>query len=283
MRGTIGIDIGTSASKAVLLSGGKIHCPCYIPHDGKPFTAETVLGRYLSDSGLGAEEIFGIALTGIGSVSAGKIFPGKDVAEVDEFTANVCGAKLGMMSMGREDVPASGMVVVSMGTGTSFIRFSDGEARRLGGLAVGGGTLKGLSSLIFGSGDVSWLEKKSLGGNVAGTDLLVSDFCGGDCCGLPADVSVSNMAKVSAETSGEDVAFGLVNMVLQAIGCSANFIAGSTSLRDFVLIGGLAGMRQCRTSFDRMAELFGIRFHYPEHPEFLTAAGAACVLFEKYK
>ena len=71
------------------------------------------------------------------------------------------------------------------------------------------------------------------------------------------------------------IAAGLVNMIYQAIGSSANFIAGNTGIDDFVLIGNMSLLPQCAVQFDRIAKLYGLKFHIPEYREYRTALGAA--------
>ena len=64
-------------------------------------------------------------------------------------------------------------------------------------------------------------------------------------------------------------------MVLQCIGKSAILSALNTSIRDFVLIGNLTKLPQCRAVFPVLEKMFGVRFLIPENAEYRTAVGAA--------
>ena len=48
-----------------------------------------------------------------------------------------------------------------------------------------------------------------------------------------------------------------------------------TGIKDFVLIGNLSLLPQCRSVFDRIGRLYGLDFHIPEHTLYRTALGAA--------
>ena len=93
--------------------------------------------------------------------------------------------------------------------------------------------------------------------------------------GLPHGVTASNFGKAEANAAPDDIAAGIVNMILQTIGSAANLVAFSTSVRDFVLIGNLPLLPQSRPLFDRIEALYDIRMHIPEYPEYRTAIGAA--------
>ena len=64
-------------------------------------------------------------------------------------------------------------------------------------------------------------------------------------------------------------------MVLQCIGKSAILSALNTPIRDFVLIGNLTKLPQCRIVFPVLEKMFGVRFLIPENAEYRTAVGAA--------
>ena len=75
--------------------------------------------------------------------------------------------------------------------------------------------------------------------------------------------------------SQEDIALGLVCMVLQSIGSAAILSGIGTGISDYILIGNLTLLPQCRDIFPAMAKLYNVRFHIPKNSEFCTAIGAA--------
>jgi type II pantothenate kinase len=63
--------------------------------------------------------------------------------------------------------------------------------------------------------------------------------------------------------------------VFQSIGLLAAFAARQEGLQDVVLTGRLATIPQAREIFAGFAGVYPVRFHFPEHPEYATALGAA--------
>lgn len=263
----LGIDVGGSTTKIIGVENGAVRAPqCIVAAD--PVTSLFgALGKYIYDNGISLSDISQIMLTGVGSAYVDGDLYGIRTEKVDEFLANALGARFGS-GLGR-------MVVISMGTGTSFIRVEGDTFTHLGGLALGGGTLQGLSSVLFRTSDVRKVIAMALDGKTSNVDLQIRDISRAELPGLPMDVTASNFGKADASASPEDLAAGIVNMILQTIGSSANFIAGNTGIRDFVLIGNLSQLPQCRPLFDRIEKLYGLRFHIPDHTEFRTALGAA--------
>ena len=51
--------------------------------------------------------------------------------------------------------------------------------------------------------------------------------------------------------------------------------------KDFVMIGNMVTLPQSRNIFDRLGDFYGLNFIVPEHPEYVTAFGAAisCMSF----
>ena len=143
------------------------------------------------------------------------------------------------------------MIVVSMGTGTSFIRVDGDSIEHLGGMAIGGGTLQGLSRILFKTHDIRHVMSMAMRGDVSAVDLQIKDISRTEIPGLPYGVTASNFGKAEANAEPDDVAAGIINMILQAIGSAANFVARNTGIKDFVLIGNLSMLPQCRPTFDR--------------------------------
>ena len=76
------------------------------------------------------------------------------------------------------------------------------------------------------------------------------------------------------------VALGIMYAILQSFGVWAVLAALNSPIRDFVLIGNLARLPQCKRVFDELAQLYGVQFHIPEYAEFSTAIGAALSHFK---
>lgn len=92
---------------------------------------------------------------------------------------------------------------------------------------------------------------------------------------LPVSATASLFGKADSNASPEDIAAGLVYTVLQTIGGAAVLSALNSPVRDFVLIGNLTQLPQCREVFSRMEKIYRVHFHIPPYAEYRTAIGAA--------
>src|SRR5262249_27987812 len=89
-----------------------------------------------------------VIATGGGATRLARELQGLDVRTVPEFSAWARGAPLLAARNGLE-LPEK-YLVAAVGTGTSVLLLEPGRARRIGGSALGGGTLMGLAKLLLG-------------------------------------------------------------------------------------------------------------------------------------
>ena len=75
---------------------------------------------------------------------------------MDEFTANGVGG--GYFAGDTKE-----FMVVSMGTGTSFVGVKNGVPVHLGGIGIGGGTIIGLSKLMLNTNDIDKIQELAAG------------------------------------------------------------------------------------------------------------------------
>ena len=78
-----------------------------------------------------------------------------------------------------------------------------------------------------------------------------------------------------ANASREDIALGLIGLVLQSIGSATILSSLNSDIRDFVLIGNLSLLPQCELLFPVMEKIYDVRFIIPKNSEYCTAIGAA--------
>ena len=64
-------------------------------------------------------------------------------------------------------------------------------------------------------------------------------------------------------------------MVLQTIGSATILAALNSGIKDFVLIGNLTLLPQCKEIYPMLEKMYNVHFHIPKHAEFCTAIGAA--------
>jgi type II pantothenate kinase len=111
--------------------------------------------------------------------------------------------------------------------------------------------------------------------------VLISDISAKPIPGLPMDAIASLFGNAQTNASPEDIALGVIWMVLQSI-CSATVLSSMGSgIKDFVMIGNLTALPFCEQVFAANEKLYGVKFHIPEHSEFSTAIGAALNFFRE--
>jgi type II pantothenate kinase len=264
----IGIDVGGSTTKIVGLNEGKLQSPMFITAADPVTSLFGAFGKYVYDNGFKLSDIEQVMITGVGSAYIEGPLYGLPTMKADEFESDGLGARYGS-NMDK-------LIVVSMGTGTSYVSVVGDDIRHIGGISIGGGTLQGLALLLLKTKDFVKIGEMAQQGNIANINLQIRDICKHDLEGLPLDATASLFGKVAnSNASDEDVALGLIYMVLQSIGSSAILSALNTDIKDFILIGNLTKFPQCSELFPFMEHVYDVHFHIPPHAEFRTALGAA--------
>ena len=267
MKTVIGIDVGISTTKIVGVSEGKVISPLRIKATDPVTALYGAFGKYLYDNKIELADVERVMVTGVGSAYIDKPIYGITTFHADEFQADGLGA--------RYESKLDRMIVVSMGTGTSLVKCDRGEISHIGGIGIGGGTLNGLSRLLLKTDDVMQIASLAMQGDIRHINLLIGDISSKPLPGLPKDATASLFAAAQANAPREDIALGLICMVLQTVGSAAILSSLNSGIRDFVLIGNLTLLPQCKYIFPMMEKLYGVRFIIPKHSEFCTAIGAA--------
>lgn len=269
----IGIDVGGSTTKIVGIDGEHIQSPMFITATDPVTSLFGAFGKYIYDNGIKLSDVEQVMLTGVGSAFIDSPLYGLPTDKTDEFIANGLGA--------RHVSDIDQLIVVSMGTGTSFVRIDHDRIEHIGGIGIGGGTLQGLSRLLLKTGDIHQVAEIASKGDVKHINLLIGDICNRALPDLPVHATASLFGKVDANASSEDIAKGIIYMVLQTIGGAAVLSALNTPVKDFVLIGNLTQLPQCSEVFPNMESIYHARFHIPPYAEYCTAIGAALAYIKK--
>ena len=267
MKISIGIDVGISTTKIVGIREGKVIKPLRIKATDPVTSLYGAFGKYLYDNRIELFDVERVMLTGVGAHYINKPVYGLSTAKADEFLADGLGAQF--------ESKLQRMIVVSMGTGTSLVLCDGNEVRHIGGIGIGGGTLSGLSRLLLQTDNINEIIALANKGDISRINLQIKDISTSPLPGLPMDATASLFANAQANASREDIALGLIGLVLQSIGSATILSSLNSDIRDFVLIGNLSLLPQCELLFPVMEKIYDVRFIIPKNSEYCTAIGAA--------
>lgn len=262
----IGIDIGSSTTKIVAFDGDKMMPPMVVRADSQVASLYGAFGRYLYENSLELADVAGVYITGVGSKYVEKPVYGCPTYKVDEFEATGTG---GYYLTDKKEV-----IVVSMGTGSFFVKVTENEMKHLGGVGLGGGTICGLSSIMLNTDDIHEISALSAKGDVTKIDLRIADLTREKLPGLNLDVTASNFAKADAQSKPEDVAAGIIHMVIENVCQTAILASINTGIKDYILIGGLTKFFECRQIMGAFKSLWDVEITIPEYSDYATAIGA---------
>ena len=265
----VGIDIGGSTTKIAGFREDRMLIPVQISADSAVASLFGAFGKFLYDNDLQLTDIVQVNLTGVGSSEIRQDIYGVPTFRVDEFSANGVGG--GYFAGNKTE-----FMVVSMGTGTSFVEVRNNVPRHLGGIGIGGGTITGLSKLMINTNDVGKIQELASGGKVGNIDLRIGDISKNPLPGLDLEITASNFGKASSRANCEDKAAGIVHMVIETICQTAVLISNGTDIKDFVLIGNLINFPECWNVCEMIRTMYPhVNFIIPEDGEYGTAIGTA--------
>jgi len=265
MKVDLGIDVGGSTTKIVGLNDDEIIGMLQVRAADQVTSMYGAIGNFLREHDIGLDDVSGITLTGVGATFISEQVYGIKTRKIDEFKAVGNGA---LHLTGLKEA-----LVVSMGTGTVFVR-AGSSITHLGGTGVGGGTILGLASQMIGKSDIDAVLALASSGASENVDLLVRDIISGEIDSLPPNLTAANFGKIKSTASESDIALGIINMVFETIGMMAVFALRNDPVRDVVLTGMLASFPQAEAVFAEFHDLTGLNFIIPRNAVFATALGA---------
>ena len=263
----IGIDIGGSTTKIISLDNKRLLSPMQVKAHDPITSVYGAFGKYISENNMSISDIDKIMVTGVGSTFIKENIYDIPTFHVPEFNALGLG---GLYLSGLENA-----IIVSMGTGTAFVKAEGSRMTHIGGTGVGGGTLLGLSSKLLNLQEFDSLVTLSADGVLDNVDLTVGDISKTGVSTMPKKTTASNFGKISDYATKNDIAKGLINMVFQTIGMMAVFACRIDNTKEVVLCGNLTTIPQAKEIFDGIKDLHDINFYLPAQAEYATAIGAA--------
>ncbi|MBO4563384.1 MAG: pantothenate kinase [Clostridia bacterium] len=268
----LGIDVGGSTTKIVGMHPDRTLISTMMVKAYDQLTSlYGALGNYMDTNSLPLSDVERIYITGVGgSYLSGNIY-GIPTYRVQEFSAI---GKGGLWLSGLEKA-----IVISMGTGTAFVKadLKEDNYIHLGGSGVGGGTLVGLGRRLTSAEDFEALCALAKKGSLKNVDLTIGAISKESISTLGADITAANFANLNSYTTEADIALGLINLVLQTVFSLGIFAARGTDNPEgpIVLTGSLTDLEQIEATIESFAVLYPNKFILPPQAAFATAIGAA--------
>lgn len=165
---------------------------------------------------------------------------------VSEFEAWAAGARALLQEAGS--TVGDPFLLVSLGTGTSLLRVTRASVERVGGCALGGGSVVGLGRALVGTRDFKTLCELATRGERGRVDLRLGDVYPDDEIALPAGAVAAHFGKLALEDlpplqggreieRSADLIRALFGLVADNVGLLAASHARRLGLRHCVVAG----------------------------------------------
>ena len=209
-----------------------------------------------------------IGVTGGKSSDLDDSLDGVKIVKINEIDAIGLGAKK------LYGIKEESALVVSAGTGTACVHVQGNNFNHLGGIAVGGGMLEGLGSLLFKNSNGLEINEFANSGSRAELDLLIGDVVN-KIGNLSPDITAVNFgqAKSSSADTMENTAAALCNMVGEVIGTVAYLNAFLVGSDKAYFIGRTSYLSEIIDGINQRLELAGIKGQYNDDREYGNVIG----------
>jgi type II pantothenate kinase len=190
------------------------------------------------------------------------------IVKVNEIDAIGLGAKK-LYSMKDESA-----LVVSAGTGTACVHVQGNNFSHLGGIAVGGGMLEGLGTLLFKNSNGLEINGFANSGSRAELDLLIGDVVN-KIGNLSPEITAVNFGKAKSSSSDtiENTAAALCNMIGEVIGTVAYLNALLVGSDKVCFIGRTSYLSEIINGINERLQLAGIKGQYSNNREYGNVIG----------
>ncbi|HSJ95774.1 MAG TPA: hypothetical protein VLC53_01795 [Myxococcota bacterium] len=227
----VGVDWGATLAKIAVRRPGEAPEFRLLPSDDPEACRRALIE-------LGAARV---GVTGGGAERLARELGSAAVA-VNEFAAWGAGAAALLAEDGAGE-PAQRYLLVSLGTGTSVLLVDGLSVSRVGGTALGGGTLLGLAAVLLGTSDYERVVALAKGGSRREVDLLVSDIYRAGGIPLAGDLTAANFGKLAPRLAAgervapEDLAHALMGLIGENVALVCAGLAAAAQVRR-VVFGG---------------------------------------------
>ncbi len=271
-RAAVGVDLGATLAKLAMRTD-----------DGRLVLGLVGTGS-LDEVGAQIERMTpgAIGVTGGGASRLAERLA-RPVVRVDEFSAWGHGVAE-LLERTGESAPRRHLLV-SLGTGTSVMRVdhaADPRVERVGGTALGGGTIMGLGAALLDTHDFDQIVELAARGRRERVDLLVRDIYPPGEFSLSGGLTAASFGRLAhGDAQGarrEDLAAAIVGLVAENVGLIAGGLAALTRIDEIVYAGGtLRSNPSAQELLRGLGAAFDRRVRIPSDGEFSGALGALLV------
>jgi type II pantothenate kinase len=263
----IGIDIGTTTTKAVSIEDGKLTRKIRTRAQDAVTAATGAFGKIVLENGIKIDAVEKIKITGVGAPNIKSDIFDIPTGRVNEIEAIGIG---GMFLSGMSDI-----IITNIGTGTVIIEAGDNGISHFGGSGVGGGTIWGLAKKLLPTTEFNAIMEMAKTGKLNQVDLLLGDITDTSISFLNGESTAANFGKMLDTASAPDTALAIINMVYQVIGVLSVFAARARNTERVIVTGNGSHNQIGQKILANITAMYGIEFIYPEYAEYATAVGAA--------
>lgn len=217
-----------------------------------------------------------IGVTGGGADRLGADIGGVRLEHVGEFEAWGRGCRV-VAALDDVTLPDKHLLV-SLGTGTSALLVDGDRVERVGGTALGGGTIVGLGRLLAGTEIFEEITALAARGDRRTVDLLVSDVYRAGATSILRDLTASSFAKLES-TRREDLAHALMGLVGENVALVCGGLARQARVDTIVYCGSTLAENPALEGIVRdITTLFGHTPVFLSRGAYCGAVGAATVV-----
>lgn len=162
-------------------------------------------------------------------------------------------------------------LVVSVGTGTSFVQYENNLCTHLIGTGLGGGTISGLSKRLLNIYDMDKLDLLAMGGDLTKINKVIKDIDYGGESWFEDDVTVANFSKSGNDKS--DIAAGIYSLAVEPIMSILVSLNMFKKFEKIIFCGSVINSIFFKQLILKYSKLFKIDVHLAEKPEFGTCFG----------
>jgi len=215
-----------------------------------------------------------LGLTGGGASQLASLLDGRAV-QINEFEAWGTGANR-MLKRGQK---TDTYLLVSLGTGTSVMLVDHKDVRRLGGTALGGGTILGLGAALLQQSNFEETCGLAARGTRDSVDLLVRDIYSDPDRPLQGDLTAAAFGRLARQDSAAPPREDVAAAIMRLVGENVTLIAGGHARHlglDRLVFGGstLRNNPALEAVLTEVSELLGLKAYFLANSEFVGALGA---------